>query len=48
MLRKHESPPKTLTSRPFPPIRPPAPCKDKRIRPRGAQNGGRTSLGVSG
>jgi len=36
--------PKTLTSRPFPPIRPPAPCKDREFA-RGAPNGGRTSLG---
>jgi len=29
----HESPPKTLTSRPSPPIRPPAPCKDREFAP---------------
>jgi large subunit ribosomal protein L28 len=41
---EHETRPKTLTSRRFPPIRPPAPCKDREFA-RGAPNGGRTSLG---
>ena len=45
-LGDHEIRPKTLTARPFPPIRPPAPCKDREFAPVAPRMAAATRLGL--